>query len=102
MMGQYFMPYLQPPIVHPSMLSSHPSTLRAEKNPYDYPDISIWFQYLDMHQGRNRDDIVFEPLGLSLVEKGFVCITQLASDLIGWKDLQEWLDVTVHRDHCLK
>jgi len=66
-----------------------------EKSPYDYPDIITWCQYLDNHKGRNQDGIVFAPFGALLKNKGFIRITQLTSDFVGLKDLQEWLDIEV-------
>ncbi|KAH9955581.1 hypothetical protein BGW80DRAFT_1258085 [Lactifluus volemus] len=85
----------QPPIIHPSMPFSHSLTLRAEKNPSDYPDIPTWFRYLDVYPGQNRGHIKFEPLAASLVKREFVCITQLATDLVTCKDLEKWLGVKI-------
>ena len=59
------------------------------------PDIVAWFEYLDQHEERNKDGIVFAPYGVTLKTKGFLRITQLTLDFIQLKDLQDWLGIEV-------
>lgn len=59
------------------------------------PDIVAWFAYLDRHEQRNKDGIVFAPYGVTLKEKGFLRLSQLTLDFIQLKDLQEWLGIEV-------
>lgn len=43
----------------------------------DIPDMIAWFKYLDRHEQRNKDGIVFAPFGEVLRAKGFVRLSQL-------------------------
>lgn len=59
------------------------------------PDIIAWFSYLDQHEQRNNDGIVFAPYGVTLKNKGFLRLSQLTMDFVQLKDLQEWLGIDV-------
>jgi hypothetical protein len=89
------MSYPQPPpaLSHPPF-TSHALPI-AKKSPQDYPDIITWCRYLDSHNDRNQDGVIFEPLSIALKKKGFVRITQLVSTFIDLKDLQNWLGIEV-------
>ena len=63
--------------------------------PIIFPDVVAWFAYLDQHEERNKDDIVFAQYGVKLKAKGFRRITQLTLDFIQLKDLQDWLGIEV-------
>lgn len=96
-MGPYYPQYPQP-VTNPIPFHAPPTTNMMpsnEKSPHDYPDIITWCQYLDSHKGRNQDGIIFTPFGAVLKNKGFVCITQLTSDFVTLRDLQEWLGIEV-------
>jgi len=85
------MPYPHPaaPAAPPSRLSSTSTSLTlpvAEKSPQDYPDIITWCQYLDSHDERNQDGIIFEPFGTILKQKGFFHIIQYNS----FQALSKW------------
>ena len=95
----YYQPYSQPVAavgnpatsLNPPSMAYEPPT--ATRGPVDYPNVISWCQYLDAHNGRNRDGVIFEPFGALLKTHGFVRITQLTSGLIGWKDLKECLGI---------
>lgn len=91
----YYMPYPQPAAPPSRSSSTSHTVLVAEKSPQDYPDIITWCQYLDSHDDRNQDGVVFEPFGTILKQKGFVRITQLISSFVHIKDLQNWLGIEV-------
>jgi hypothetical protein len=100
LMGTYYPQFPQPatnsmPFHAPTAPLAAHTMPGNERSPQDYPDIVTWCQYLDSHNGRNQDGIVFAPFGASLKKKGFVRITQLTSDFVCLKDLQEWLDIEV-------
>ncbi|KAF8835703.1 hypothetical protein BDN67DRAFT_1015315 [Paxillus ammoniavirescens] len=59
------------------------------------PLISDWLTYLDQHPERNQDGVVFALFGPIFKEKGFVCLSQLASKHVSISDLQAWLGVTM-------
>jgi hypothetical protein len=77
------MPFHVPPTMH----------IAPSNSSRDYPDIMTWCQYLDSHNGRNQDGIIFESFGALLKKKGFVRITQLTSGFVDLRNLQEWLGV---------
>ncbi len=47
------------------------------------------------HEERNKDGIIFAPYGVTLKSKGFLRISQLTSEYIQLKDLQEWLGIEI-------
>jgi hypothetical protein len=59
------------------------------------PDVVAWFSYLDQHEERNKDDIIFAPYGVTLKSKGPLRISQLTSEYIQLKDFQEWLGIEI-------
>ena len=70
-------------------------TSNANATPVIFPDVVAWFAYLDQHEERNKDDILFAPYGVRLKAKGFLRISQLTLDFIQLKDLQDWLGIEV-------
>lgn len=101
--GQYF--GAQPPMMSTS-ISSEPSTQamsasssvttsKSNATPVIIPDVVAWFAYLDQHEERNKDGIVFAPYGVRLKAKGFLRISQLTLEFIQLKDLQDWLGIEV-------
>ena len=70
-------------------------TSNSNATPVIIPDIVAWFAYLDKHEERNKDGIMFSPYGDILKEKGFLCISQLTLEFIHLKDLQDWLGIEV-------
>jgi hypothetical protein len=98
--GQYF--GTQPPMpvmnsTHTTGMSTSASATMSESNttPIVIPDVVTWFTYLDQHEERSKDGIVFAPYGASLKAKGFLRISQLTLDFIQLKDLQDWLGIEV-------
>lgn len=101
--GQYF--GTQPPMpvmnsqatVTQTMSTSGSSTIESNSNatPVIIPDIVAWFAFLDQHEARNKDGIVFAPYGVRLKAKGFLRISQLTLEFIHLKDLQDWLGIEV-------
>ena len=85
--GQYF--GTQPPT-----MNSMP-TATSNAAPIVFPDIAAWFSYLDQHEDRNKDGLIFAPYGVTLKSKGFLRLSQLTSEYIQLKDLQEWLGIEV-------
>jgi hypothetical protein len=85
--------YLFPPL--PVAPANHTQAGGSDVTPIAYPDMVSWFRSLDEHEGRNKDGINFSPFGAVLKAKGFLRITQLTRDLVGLKDLQEWLGIEV-------
>ena len=59
----------------------------------EYPNITSWCQYLDAHDGRNRDGVRFAPYGEILKNKGFFRLSQLNKDYFSVQDLAGWLGV---------
>jgi uncharacterized membrane protein YfcA len=86
-LGQYF----GTPPMNSIQITSGNTATSAESNatPIIIPDIIAWFAYLDQHEERNKDGIVFGPYGIILKAKGFLRISQLTLDFIQLKDLQE-------------
>ena len=105
--GQFFGLGTQPPMMMNSshstqtmsMSTSGPSgstnTSRSNETQVVIPDVVAWFAYLDRHEERNKDGIVFAPYGVKLKAKGFLRISQLTLEFIQLKDLQEWLGIEV-------
>ncbi len=80
------------------MMNSMPTADRISTSnaaPIVIPDIVAWFSYLDQHEERNKDGIIFAPYGVTLKSKGFLRISQLTSEYIQLKDLQEWLGIEI-------
>jgi hypothetical protein len=75
--------------------STWATTPKSDTTPVTIPDVVAWFAYLDQHEERNKDDIVFAPFGVRLKAKGFLRISQLTLDFIQLKDLQDWLGIEV-------
>jgi hypothetical protein len=93
--GQYF--GSQPPMMN-SMQTTGMSTTTPSNttpSPVAIPDVVAWFAYLDQHEERNKDGIVFTPYGVRLKAKGFLRISQLTLEFIQLKDLQDWLGIEV-------
>ena len=65
--------------------SSPPSTEMLE--------IEHWFQALEDNKARNQMKLNFADHGRILKQNGFQRITQLSRNIIGIKDLQEWLGI---------
>ena len=65
--------------------SSPPSTETLE--------IEHWFQALEDNKARNQMKLNFADHGRILKQNGFQSITQLSRNIIGIKDLQEWLGI---------
>ena len=63
--------------------------------PIVIPDVISWFSYLDQHEERNKNDIIFALYGVVLKTKGFLRISQITTDFIQLKDLQDWLEIEV-------
>ena len=94
--GHYF--GTQPPMINSThTMSTTASTTTPESNttPVIIPDVIDWFAYLDQHEERSKDGIVFAPYGVRLKAKGFLRISQLTLDFIQLKDLQDWLGIEV-------
>ncbi len=70
---------------HGSMPSSPPSIETLE--------IEHWFQSLEDDKARNQKRLNFADHGRILKQNGFERITQLSRNIIGIKDLQEWLGI---------
>ena len=79
----------------PSNLLPTQASSVEKKSPQNYPDLTTWCEYLDLHADRNQDSIVFVPLGAMLKQKGFVRITQLTSVYVDVSSLQNWLGIEV-------
>jgi hypothetical protein len=86
--GHQFMPY-------PPFPTSNAQAASTPITAVDYPEVTRWFRFLDEHDHRNKDGIIFAPYGAILKGKGFLRITQLTLDFVALKDLQEWLGVEV-------
>ena len=54
-------------------------------------EIERWFQALEDDKARNQKGINFADHGRILKQNGFQRITELSRNIIGIKDLQEWL-----------
>lgn len=95
--GQYF--GTQPPMMnaatHTMSTSASATTSESNATPVIIPDVVAWFAYLDRHEERSKDGIVFAPYGVRLKAKGFLRISQLTLDFIQLKDLQDWLSIEV-------
>jgi hypothetical protein len=87
--GHYF--GMPPPVMNPMpTLGTVPNVATIT-----IPDIVSWFSYLDRHEQRNKDGIIFAPYGVTLKAKGFLRLSQLTLEFIQLKDLQEWLGIEV-------
>ena len=62
--GQYF--GTQPP------MPTVDQTSASNMAPIVIPDVIAWFSYLDQHEERNKDNIIFAPYGIALKSKGFL------------------------------
>ena len=96
--GQYFGMQPQPPMMnstHAMSTSASATTSESNATPVIIPDVVAWFAYLDQHEERNKDSIVFAPYGVRLKAKGFLRISQFILDFINLKDLQDWLGIEV-------
>jgi hypothetical protein len=96
--GQYF--GTQPLMMNSTQtMSTSDNTATSKSNrdttPVIIPDVVAWFTYLDQHEERNKDGIVFAPYGVRLKAKGFLRISQLTLEFIQLKDLQDWLGIEV-------
>ena len=67
------------------MPSSPPSIEKLE--------IKCWFKALEDNKACNQKRLNFANHGRILKQNGFERITQLSCNIIGIKDLQEWLDI---------
>ena len=56
-------------------------------------EVEHWFQALENNEARNQQRLNFAEHGRILKQNGFQCITQLSRNIIGIKDLQEWLGI---------
>lgn len=75
--GQYF--GMQPPTMnstHTMSTSASMTTSESNTTPVIIPDVVAWFAYLDRHNERSKDGIVFTPYGVTLKAKGFLRISQ--------------------------
>ena len=70
---------------HSSMPSSPPSIEMLE--------VEHWFQALENNEACNQQRLNFAEHGRILKQNGFQRITQLSRNIIGIKDLQEWLGI---------
>ena len=100
--GHYFgtqppMPPVMNSVTQSMSASGSAITSNRDSNamPVIFPDVVAWFAYLDQHEERNKDDIVFAQYGVILKAKGFRRISQLTLDFIQLKDLQDWLGIEV-------
>jgi hypothetical protein len=95
--GQYFGPQLPTTnsTVSTSSMPTSGSVTASDATPITIPDVVAWFRYLDQHEERNKDGIVFAPYRVALKAKGFLHISQLTLEFIQLKDLQEWLGIEV-------
>jgi hypothetical protein len=95
--GQYFGTQLPMMMNSAHTMSTSASATTSESNatPVIIPDVVAWFAYLDQHEERSKDGIVFAPYGVRLKAKGFLRISQLTLDFIQLKDLQDWLGIEV-------
>lgn len=84
-----------PPVPMPNPQVPITQAPAPPRMPVEYPDVTRWFRFLDEHEERNKDGILFAPYGPVLKEKGFRRITQLTGDFIRLENLQEWLGVNV-------
>jgi len=82
----------------PSGPHFHGSSSSSYNMPYFVPyipDIITWFSYLDRHEVRNKDGIIFAPYGHILKAKRFDWLSQLTPEFVEVEDLQAWLDIEV-------
>lgn len=78
-------PPIAPPITNMPPHSSLPDVRQLEIEP--------WFRALEANPTRNRKGLEFTKFGWMLVQEGFDRITQLSSNIICIKDLQDWLGI---------
>ncbi|KAF8833920.1 hypothetical protein BDN67DRAFT_985703 [Paxillus ammoniavirescens] len=69
------------------------SASRSSSSVGSIPDIVEWFSYLDTHNGRNRDRIVYTPFGHLLKARGLHRLNHLSLKWFQLSDLQDWLNV---------
>jgi hypothetical protein len=103
--GQYFgtqLPMMNSTVTQTTQAGMPPvstsgNTITSNATSVIIPDVQVvdWFAYLDQHEERNKDGIVFAPYGVRLRAKGFFRITQLTLEFIQLKDLQDWLGIEV-------
>jgi hypothetical protein len=103
--GQPFLQCPAAPIPTPALASAlptlpvnaAPSVASSTSNPTStqpaIPDIMTWCHYLDRHQERNNDGIQFGEFGPLLKQKGYLRISQLASDFYRDGSLEKILGV---------
>jgi hypothetical protein len=101
-MGNYIpIPFMLPPSwppqypyagVPPGPAANH-SLMPSSPPSIETLEIEHWFQALEDNKVRNQMGLNFADHGRILKQNGFQRITQLSRNIIGIKDLQEWLGI---------
>lgn len=96
-----------PIMLLPVWHAQYPQTIGSASNPTtsshsalhsSCPDpeslqIERWFDALESDVMRNQRGVEFGKFGRVLAQNGFTRITQLSSNIISTKDLQDWLEI---------
>ena len=86
-------PYAQPLLSHGAASPAHLAAT-SHNVPLPIPtEIESWFSYLDRHEQRNKDGIVYSPFGPILKAEGFHCMSQLTRKNVQFPDLETWLGI---------